>query len=160
MSSAGQWLVFDSSDLSIETIELFCIYVFHCFWIDVAVRICPRICFCRVSISKNAFRRFESVYRPQKPEMHLQNSKKLQSRKLLVKYSAFAECEIIHFVNCEILLPQVAMWNEICPHSRSEYFTRRRRISHFAEIFHLPARANFVEKSTCLGKCFFLCVVT
>ena len=73
-----------------------------------------------------------------------------------MKYSACAECEIIHFVNCEILLPQVAMWNEICPHSRSEYFTRRRRISHFAEIFHLPARANFVEKSTCLRKCFFL----
>ena len=81
---------------------------------------------------------------------------KTLSRILLVKYSAYAECEIIHFVNCEILLPQVAMWNEICPHSRSEYFTRRRRISHFAEIFHLPARANFVEKSTCLRKCFFL----
>ena len=90
------------------------------------------------------------------PEMHLQNFEKLQSRKLLVKYSACAECEIIHFVNCEILLPQVAMWNEICPHSRNEYFTRRRRISHFAEIFHLPTRANFVEKSTCLRKCFFL----
>ena len=46
------------------------------------------------------------------------------------------------------------MWNEICPHSRSEYFTRRRRISHFAVIFHLPARANFVEKST-LARAFF-----
>ena len=30
----------------------------------VAVRICPRICFCGESISKNAFRWFESVYRP------------------------------------------------------------------------------------------------
>ena len=31
----------------------------------VAVRICPRICFCGESISKNAFRWFESVYRPE-----------------------------------------------------------------------------------------------
>ena len=31
----------------------------------VAVRICPRICFCGESISKNAFCRFESVYRPE-----------------------------------------------------------------------------------------------
>ena len=36
-----------------------------------------------------------SVYRPEMPEMHLQNFEKLQSRKLLVKYSAYAECEII-----------------------------------------------------------------
>ena len=88
--------------------------------------------------------------------MHLQNFEKLQSRKLLVKYSAYAECEIMC---CRTL------WN-IAPSSQcemkfahirvSEYFTRRRRISHFAEIFHLPARANFVEKSTCLRKCFFL----
>ena len=27
----GQYLVFDSSDLSIETMELFCICVLHCF---------------------------------------------------------------------------------------------------------------------------------
>ena len=47
----------------------------------VLVRICPRICFCGESISKNAFRRFESVYRPEMPEMHLQNFEKLQSRK-------------------------------------------------------------------------------
>ena len=31
----------------------------------VAVRICPRIYFCGESISKNAFRWFESVYRPE-----------------------------------------------------------------------------------------------
>ena len=47
----------------------------------VAVRICPRICFCGESISKNAFRRFESVYRPKMHEMHLQNFEKLQSQK-------------------------------------------------------------------------------
>ena len=35
----------------------------------VAVRICPRIYFCGESISKNAFRRFESVYRPEKNEI-------------------------------------------------------------------------------------------
>ena len=45
LSSAGQYLVFDSSDLSIETMELFCIYVLHCFWIDVVVQICPK-CLC------------------------------------------------------------------------------------------------------------------
>ena len=33
-------------------------------------------------------------------------------------------------------------------HLRSKYFT--------AKLFHLPARANFVEKSTCRSKCFFL----
>ena len=43
----------------------------------MAVRICPRFCFCGESMK--------------------------------VKYSAYAECEIIHFVNCEILLLQVAM---------------------------------------------------
>ena len=47
----------------------------------MAVRICPQFCFCGEAISKNAFRRFESVYRPEMPEMHLQNFKKLQSRK-------------------------------------------------------------------------------
>ena len=31
----------------------------------MAVRICPRICFCGESISKNAFRPFESGYRPE-----------------------------------------------------------------------------------------------
>ena len=31
----------------------------------VAVRICPQFCFCGESISKNAFRWFESVYRPE-----------------------------------------------------------------------------------------------
>ena len=45
----------------------------------MAVRICPRFCFCGESISKNAFRRFESGYRP---ETHLQNSEKLQSPKI------------------------------------------------------------------------------
>ena len=45
----------------------------------VSVRICPQICFCGESISKNAFRRFESGYRP---EIHLQNFEKLQSRKI------------------------------------------------------------------------------
>ena len=47
----------------------------------VVVRICPRICFCGESISKNAFRWFESVYRPEMTEMHLQNFEKLHSRK-------------------------------------------------------------------------------
>ena len=47
----------------------------------VAVRICARFCFCGESISKNAFRRFESGYGSKNPEMHLQNFEKLQGRK-------------------------------------------------------------------------------
>ena len=48
----------------------------------MAVRICARFCFCGKSISKNAFRRFESDCRPENPEMHLQNFEKLQSQKI------------------------------------------------------------------------------
>ena len=47
----------------------------------VADRICPRICFCGESISKNAFRWFESVYRSEMTEMYQHNFKKLHSRK-------------------------------------------------------------------------------
>ena len=52
----------------------------------------------------------------------LQSLRHLTLPSNLVKYSAYAECEIIHFVNCEILRPSVAMWNEICPHSRQRIF--------------------------------------
>ena len=59
----------------------------------------------------------------------------------------------------EILLPPpaalVAMWNEICPHSRSEYFTRRRCISHFAEIFHLPEGQISLKKAYCFRNRLF-----
>ena len=40
-------------------------------------------------------------------------------------------------------------------HRRSD-FTHRRRISHREAVFHPPDRVDFVEKSTCLRKCFFL----
>lgn len=40
-------------------------------------------------------------------------------------------------------------------HRRSD-FTHRRRISHREAVFHPPERVDFVEKSTCLHKCFFL----
>lgn len=40
-------------------------------------------------------------------------------------------------------------------HRRSD-FTRRRRISHREAVFHPPERVDFVEKSTCESKCFFL----
>ena len=53
-----------------------------CFGKCVAVRICARFCFCGESISKNAFRRFESGYGSKNPEMHLQNFEKLQSQKI------------------------------------------------------------------------------
>ena len=52
-----------------------------CFGKCVGVRICPRFWLCGESISQNAFRRCESGYRPEMPEMHLQNFEKLQSRK-------------------------------------------------------------------------------
>ena len=120
----------------------------------MAVLICPRFCFCGESISKNAFRWFESVYRPKMPEMHLQNFEKLQSRKLLVKYSAYAECEIIHFVNCEILLlRRNVKWNlptfasANISHLRSKYFT--------AKLFHLPGGQISLKKAS-LATCFFL----
>ena len=49
----------------------------------MAVRICPRFCFCGESIlKKNAFRWFESGYGSKNPEMHLQNFEKLQSQKI------------------------------------------------------------------------------
>ena len=53
-----------------------------CFGKCVAVRICARFCFCGESISKNAFRRFESGYGSKNSEMHLQNFEKLQSQKI------------------------------------------------------------------------------
>jgi len=37
----------------------------------------------------------------------------------------------------------------------SEYFTFAEQIFH-SEAISLARRANFVEKSTCLNKCFFL----
>ena len=114
---------------------------------DVAVRICPRICFCGVSISKNAFRRFESVVGPEM--MREQSSarkciykisKNFESKNL-VKYSAYAECEIISLRklwNISRRLRLCSMWNEICPHSRQR-------------IFHI-CEANISQRSyfTCL----------
>ena len=151
LSSAGQYLVFGSSDLSIETIELFRIYVLYCFWSDVVVRIYPQFWCCGESIPKNAFRRFEPVYRP---EMHLQNSEKLQSWKDLVKYSASAECEIIHFVNCEILLlRRNVKWNlptfasANISHLQSKYFT--------AKLFHLPEGQISLKKALASTSAFF-----
>ena len=43
LASAGQYLVFDSSDLSVETLELFCINGWRCFGSDVVVRIYPTL---------------------------------------------------------------------------------------------------------------------
>ena len=41
LSSVGHYLVFDSSDLSMERKELFCIYRLKRFQVDVVVRIYP-----------------------------------------------------------------------------------------------------------------------
>ena len=48
----------------------------------MAVRIYPQIWCSGESISKIAFRRFESGYGSKNPEMHLQNFEKLQSQKI------------------------------------------------------------------------------
>ena len=77
-----------------------------------------------------------------------------------VKYSAIAECEIIHFVNCEI--SHAAFGSVRCEmkfaHIRvSEYFTFAEQIFH-SEAISLAQRANFTEKShSLLRMAFFLC---
>ena len=53
-----------SSNLSEQKKHLFRIHHGFDKRSSVVVQICPRICFCGETISKNAFRRFESVYRP------------------------------------------------------------------------------------------------
>ena len=78
----------------------------------------------------------------------------LLCREKRVKYSAPAECEIIHFVNCEI--SPFGRCEMKFAHIRvSEYFTFAEQIFH-SKAISLARRANFVEKSTCLRKCFFL----
>ena len=48
----------------------------------VAVRICPRFCFCGESISKKCISLVRIRLRVKNPEMHLQNFEKLQSQKI------------------------------------------------------------------------------
>ena len=75
-----------------------------------------------------------------------------------VKYSAIAECEIIHFVNCEIshaAFGSVRCEMKFAGIRVSEYFTRRRRISHFAEIFHLPEGQISLKKALARASAFF-----
>ena len=56
-----------------------------------------------------------------------------------------AECEIIYCVNCEILLPLVAMWNEIRLLTFAKQIFHSEAISLGKAKFHSP-QANFVEK--------------
>ena len=71
-----------------------------------------------------------------------------------VKYSACAECEIIHFVNCEI--SPFGRCEMKFAHIRvSEYFTFAEQIFH-SEAISLARRANFVEKSSFFRTSFFL----
>ena len=80
-------------------------------------------------------------------------------RYFLVKYSAYAKCEIIHSVNCEI--SHFVRCEMKFAHIRvSEYFTFAEQIFH-SKAISLAHRANFVEKSThCLGRqmCAFFCL--
>ena len=46
--------------------------------------------------------------------------------------------------------------NEIKSTHRRSDFIRRRRISYREAVFHPPVRVDFIEKSTCECKCFFL----
>ena len=71
-----------------------------------------------------------------------------------MKYSANAECEIIHCVNCEI--SHFVRCEMKFTHIRvSEYFTAK--LFHLGVAkFHSP-QADFVEKSTSATQmCFFL----
>ena len=76
-----------------------------------------------------------------------------------MKYSPCGECEIIHFVNCEI--SRFAFGSARCEmkfaHIRvSEYFTFAEQIFH-SEAISLARRANFTEKSHPLARmAFFL----
>ena len=75
-----------------------------------------------------------------------------------VKYSAYAECEIIFSENCEI--SHTAYGSVRCEmkfaHIRvSEYFTFAKQIFH-SEAISLARRANFTEKSQVLRLGFFL----
>ena len=66
------------------------------------------------------------------------------------------ECEIIHFVNCEILLRcRNVKWNK-SPTRPQAYFTWQSHISRPKGISQIPQGIYFVEKSTCFRKCFFL----
>ena len=75
-------------------------------------------------------------------------------REKRVKHSTAAECEIIHFVNCEI--SPFGRCEMKFAHSRvSEYFTFSEQIFHSAAI-SLARMANFVEKSSFFRTSFFL----
>ena len=94
----------------------------------VAVRICPRIYFCGESISKNAFRRFESGYGSKNPEMHLQNFEKLQSQKIApIRFDGLGQeksLEISRFL---------AVWlaKRLFPSSRSKLTCHHVSTGHF-----------------------------
>ena len=63
-----------------------------------------------------------------------------------VKYPAYAECEIIYFVNCEILLlRRNVKWNKSLTRPQA-YFTWRSHISRTKCISQIPKGIYFVEK--------------
>ena len=100
-----------------------------------------------------AIRWSESVGDSKKPKCIYKISKNFRVE-ILVKYLPYGECEIIHFVNCEI--SHFVRCEMKFAHIRvSEYFTFAEQIFH-SEAISLARRANFVEKSTCRSKCFFL----
>ena len=110
----------------------------------VAVRIHPQFWCCGESISKNAFRRFESVYRPEMPEMHLQNFEKLQSRK---KHKRFhSVCAKRNFIYGEAVTSLGAS---------PLHLRQRLNIVHLCRgaAMKLPLRANDVACATQMMLC-------
>ena len=78
----------------------------------------------------------------------------------LVKYSAYAECEIIHFVNCEILLlRRNVKWNlptfasANISHLRSKYFTAS--LFHMAKPYFTCPKGKFRWKKHLLAQVLF-----
>ena len=100
----------------------------------MAVRICPRICFCGESISKNTFRWFESGYKPEKNE--------------IVRCTMKSERG-----SDEIFSLRLQMISSL--RSGKSASISRRKADFIAKRFH-PPKVDLVEKSTCLRRCFLL----
>ena len=150
-----------SSNLSEQKKHLFRIHLGFDKRSSVVVQICPQFCFCGESISKNAFRWSESVYRPEM--MREKSSARKCICKILKNFRVEKFSEIFGLRR---------MWNNslrelwnIAPSSQcemkfahiraSEYFTFAEQIFH-SEAISLARRANFTEKSQVVRLGFFL----
>ena len=76
--------------------------------VEINLRYMSIVVFINKLVSINRFAGSKLSTDTKTPKCIYKISKNLESKNL-VKYSAYAECEIIHCVNCEILRPSVAM---------------------------------------------------